>query len=89
MEDDLKTSKVEYLSNHLLDHTQILNLSFSDQTKFINFFKWRQPWAEDDLKILKVEYISTPDKIFLKYYILAKGTKSKLNFALNEDDHIS
>jgi hypothetical protein len=25
MEDDLKILKVEYLNNHLLDHTQILN----------------------------------------------------------------
>ena len=32
MEDDLKTLKVQYLSNHLLDHTQISNLSFDDQT---------------------------------------------------------
>ena len=34
MEDDLKILKVESLSNHLLDHTQILNLSLEDQTKF-------------------------------------------------------
>ena len=26
MEEDLKILKVEYLSNHLLDHTQVLNL---------------------------------------------------------------
>ena len=26
MEDDQQILKVEYLSNHLLDHTQILNL---------------------------------------------------------------
>ena len=32
MEDDLKLSKVEYLSNRLLDHTQILNLSLNKQT---------------------------------------------------------
>ena len=32
MEDALKISKVEYLSNHLLDPTQILNLSLDDQT---------------------------------------------------------
>ena len=83
MEDDLKISKVEYLSIHWLDHTQILNLSLGDQTKLYNFFKWRRPLAEDDLKI------STPDQIFFKYYILAKGTKPKFNIALNEDDHIS
>ena len=32
MEDDLKILKVKYLSNPLLDHTQILNLSLDDQT---------------------------------------------------------
>ena len=31
MEDDQKIkNKVEYLSHHLLDHTQILNLSLDD-----------------------------------------------------------
>ena len=34
MEDDLQILKVEYLSNLLLDHTQILNLSLYDQTVF-------------------------------------------------------
>jgi hypothetical protein len=33
MEDDLKIWKVEYLNNHWLDLTQILNLSYWDQTK--------------------------------------------------------
>ena len=36
MEDDLKILKVEYLSNQLLDHTQILNLSLHDQPVFWN-----------------------------------------------------
>ena len=58
MEDDLKILKVEYLRNHLLDHTQILNLSIDDQTIFYKFFKSRRPPMEDNLKILKVEYIS-------------------------------
>ena len=43
MEDDLKISKVEYLSNHLFDHTKILKLSLEDQTIFYKYFKWRQP----------------------------------------------
>ena len=43
MEDDLKILKVEYLSYHLLDHTQILNLSLDDQTIFYKSFKWRWP----------------------------------------------
>ena len=33
MEDDLKILKVKYLSNRLLDHSQILNLSLYDQIK--------------------------------------------------------
>ena len=32
---------MEYLSNHLLDHTQILNLSLDDQTKFLLIFKMK------------------------------------------------
>ena len=58
IEDDLKILKVEYLSNLLLDHTQISNLSLYDQTIFCQFFKWRQPPMEEDLKIFKVEYLS-------------------------------
>jgi hypothetical protein len=36
MEDDLKISKVEYLSNRLLDHTQILNLDKAPKAKCSN-----------------------------------------------------
>ena len=39
MEDDLKTLEVQYLSNHWLDHTQIYNLVFGDQTKLNKCFK--------------------------------------------------
>ena len=35
MEDYLKTLKVEYLNNHLLDHTNILNWTLYDQTIFL------------------------------------------------------
>ena len=45
MEDDLKILKVEYFSNHLLDHTQILNLSLDNQQIFMN------PLNEDDLQL--------------------------------------
>ena len=45
MEEYLKILKVEYLSNHLLDHTQILNLSLYDQT----IFRQRPP-MEGDLR---------------------------------------
>ena len=50
MEDDLKILKVEYLTNHLLDPTQILNLSLDDHIILYNFIKWRQPPTEDDLQ---------------------------------------
>ena len=53
MEDDLKILKVEYLSNHLLDHTQILNLSWYEQTIFYKSFKWRRP---PNLKILSLSF---------------------------------
>ena len=58
MEDDLNILKVEYLSNQLLDHIQISNLSLDDQTIFYKFLKWRRPPMEDNFKILKGEYHS-------------------------------
>ena len=52
--------KVEYLSNHLSDHMQILNLSLDDQTIFLQILKMktiskltsngRRPPMEDDLQ---------------------------------------
>ena len=51
MEDDLKILKVEYLSNHLLDRTQISKLSLNDQTIVYKFFKWRRPrWKATSMK---------------------------------------
>ena len=47
MEDDLKILNVEYLRNHLLDHSQISNLSLDDKLYFTNYLN------ED--KIFKVE----------------------------------
>ena len=58
MEDGLKILKVEYLSNHLFDQTQILKFSLDEKTLFFESSKWRRPPMEDDLKILKVEYLS-------------------------------
>ena len=58
MEDYLKLSKVEYLSNPLLDYTQIWNLSLYDQTIFCKSIIWRWPPIEEDLKLSKVEYLS-------------------------------
>jgi hypothetical protein len=39
MEDDLKLLNVDYLSNHLSDVIQILNLSLGDQTKVYRSLK--------------------------------------------------
>ena len=36
MEVDLKILKVEYIINHLLNNTQILNLSLADQPIYTN-----------------------------------------------------
>ena len=50
MEDKRKILKIEYLSNRLLDHTQILNLDLDDQIILYKFFKWRSLPMEDDLQ---------------------------------------
>ena len=39
MEDDRKILKAEYLSNRLLDPTQIVNLSLGEQTIFYKSLK--------------------------------------------------
>ena len=54
MEDDFKILKVDYLSNHYSDFSEIWNLGSGDQTKINN----RGHTIEVDLKILKVEYLS-------------------------------
>ena len=59
MENNLKISNVEYLSNHLLDHTQILNFSLDDKTIFSKSSKWRQTPMEDDLKNQKWNITTT------------------------------
>ena len=41
MEDNLKISKVEYLSNHLLDNTQISNLSLVDKANSIQILEMK------------------------------------------------
>ena len=63
MKDDLKILKVEYLRNHLLDYTQILNLSLDGQTIFCKSLKLRGP---QNMK-----------SGMLKYYTLAKRTSMK------------
>ena len=49
MKDNLKILKIEYLINHFLDHTQILDLSLNDQTIFNKSLKWKLHPMEDDL----------------------------------------
>ena len=66
MKDDLKILELDYLSNHLLNHTQILDLSLDDQTVFYKSLKWRQPPMEYDLKILKWNISATTYWIKLK-----------------------
>ena len=67
MEEDLKILKVEFLSNHWSDFTQILNLSLGDQTKITN------AWKEDDhqwkktSKYQKLNISGTTGQIFLKF----------------------
>ena len=70
IEDDLKLLKVEYFSNHWLDYTQMLNLSWDDQTIFYKSLKWRQPPMEDYLKILNVEYLRNQCKLWWPKHIL-------------------
>jgi hypothetical protein len=57
MEVDLNILKVKYLSNCLLNHTQISNLRFNYQILFRKTFKLRRPPMEDDFKIFKVKYL--------------------------------
>ena len=72
-EDDLKIWKVEYLSNHWSDLTQIWNLNYWDQTKVHKCIKWRRPPMEDDLqrkmtsKYEKLNISVTTGRILLKF----------------------
>ena len=66
MEDDLKISKMEYLSNRWSDYLQSLNLSWGDQTKTENYLKCIQPSMEEDIKKNFKKGISTTDLIILK-----------------------
>ena len=76
MEDDLKISKVEYLSNHWLDLSQILYQSSGDQTKLKNE-KWRWPPIEDNLQLLKVEYLSNHCSDLPPILNLSSGDQTK------------
>ena len=86
MEDDLKILKLEYLSNHLSDLLQILNLGFWDQTKIEKCLKWRRPQMEDDLKIIKMEYSSNLSSDVPQILSLSSGDQTKIKNTWNEDD---
>ena len=53
MKDKLKILQEEYLSNHLLDKTQISNLSLHEKIILYKSLKLTQPQIEDELQILK------------------------------------
>ena len=54
----LKLLKVEFSDNHLLDLTQILDLSLVDHFKEYKVLKWRKRQMEINSKELNVEYLS-------------------------------
>jgi hypothetical protein len=63
MEDDLKNMKLDFLSNHWVDHNKILNVTSGDQNKAGEGFHWRQPQRkttsmEDDFNNLKLDFLS-------------------------------
>ena len=91
MEEDLKILKVEYLSNHWLDFSQISNLSLGDQTKIKNAWnkddlQWKMTSKEDDLKILKVEYLSNHWSDFTQISNLSLGDQAKFKNTQKEDN---
>ena len=47
---------IKHISNHWLDLTHNLNISYGDQTKVYKGIKWRRPESEDYLKIRDVHY---------------------------------
>ena len=65
MEDDLKISNLDYLSNHWSDLPQMLYLSLWDQTKIEDCLKWRRLPMEDNHKISNIK-ISNPNWKFLE-----------------------
>ena len=77
---------LKFLSNHLLDPNQILNLSFDDRTILFKLFKWRQPPMEDDLKILKAHYLSNHLMDQTQILNLTLMTKPYFINLWNEDD---
>ena len=73
MDDDLKISKVEYLSNHWSDHTQIQNVCSGNITEF------KSTSNTDNLK----QKISATNLTL--FWSLNCGDQTKVNKASNED----
>ena len=67
MEEDLKIFKVEFLSNHWSDFTQILNLSLGDQTEITNAWKEDDHQWKKNSKYWKLNISATTGWIFLKF----------------------
>ena len=78
--------KVEYLSNHRTDLTQIWNSWLGDQAKVYKCFKWRRPLREDDLKILNVEYLSNHWTDLAQIWNSSLGDQTEVYKMFNEDD---
>ena len=85
MEDNLKILKVEYLSNHWPDLSQILNLSIGNWTK-ITCLNGRRPPVEEEPKVLKLEYLSNNRSGFPQIWDLSSEDQTKIQNALNEDN---
>ena len=66
MEDDLKILNVEYLRNHLLDHSQISNLSLDDKLYFTNYLNEDELKWKTTSKYLKCNNSATAFWILLK-----------------------
>ena len=58
MEEEQRILKKEYPSNYWSDLSQILNLSWEDQTKIENYLKWKWPPMDDNLNVL--EWLDLP-----------------------------
>ena len=87
MEDDLKIWKVEYLSDHWSDLTQIWNLSLQDLTRGYKGVNWRWTRMEDDLRWKttssrrrpqKVEYLSNHLLDLPQIWNLSSGDQTKI-----------
>ena len=77
MKDNFKILKLEYLSNHRSDLTQI-QVKIKNQTKIENYLQWRRPPIEDDLEVLDVEYLSNHWSYLTQIWNLRLGDQTKI-----------